>query len=54
MTNCIICSSKEDIIFTHQSGIRYLHSTVTALFEATDNWAFNVDLGNVNAVVLFS
>ena len=53
MTNCIICSSKEDI-FTHQSGIRSSHSTVTALFEATDNWAFNVDRGNVNAVVLFS
>ena len=23
----------------------------TALLEATDNWAFNIDRGNVNAVV---
>ena len=41
----------EDIISTHQSGFRSLHSTVTALLEATDNWAFNIDHGNVNAVV---
>ena len=43
--------SDEDIISTHQSGFRSLHSTVTALLEATDNWAFNIDRGNVNAVV---
>ena len=30
---------------------RSLQSTVTALLEATDNWAFNIDHGNVNAVV---
>ena len=29
---------------------RSLQSTVTALLEATDNWAFNIDRGNVNAV----
>ena len=29
--------SDEDIISTHQSGFRSLHSTVTALLEATDN-----------------
>ena len=46
-----IFSSNEDIISTHQSGFRSLHSTVTALLEATDNWAFNIDRGNVNAVV---
>ena len=43
--------SDEDIISTHQSGFRSLHSTVTALLEATDNWAFDIDRGNVNAVV---
>ena len=35
----------------HQSGFRALHSTVTALLEATDSWAYNIDIGNVNAVV---
>ena len=43
--------SNEDIISKYQSGFRSLHSTVTALLEATDNWAFNIDRGNVNAVV---
>ena len=43
--------SNEDVISTHQSGFRSLHSTVTALLEGTDNWAFNIDRGNVNAVV---
>ena len=43
--------SNKDIISTHQSGFRSLHSTVTALLEATDDWAFNIDRGNVNAVV---
>ena len=27
------------------------HTTVTALLEATDNWAFNIERGNVNAVI---
>ena len=35
----------------HQSGFRSFHSTVAALLEATDNWAFNIDRGYVNAVV---
>ena len=29
-----------------------LHSTVSALLEAVDGWAFNIDKGNVNGVVL--
>ena len=40
-----------DLISSHQSGFRSLHSKVTALLHATDNWAFNIDRGNVNAVV---
>ena len=28
-----------------------MHSTVIALLEATYSWAFNIDRGNVNAVV---
>ena len=46
--------SNEDIISTHQSGVRSLHSTVTALLEATDNWAFNIDRGNVVSQALFT
>ena len=35
----------------HQSGFRSLHSTVTALIEATDNWSININRGFINAVV---
>ena len=31
--------------------IHSIHSTVTALAESTDSWAFKIDRGNVNAVV---
>ena len=41
----------EEIITNQQSGFRSLHSTVTAVLEATDSWALDVDRGNVNAVV---
>ena len=43
--------ANEEIIINQQSGFRSSHSTVTALLEATDSWAFNIDSGNVNAVV---
>ena len=39
------------ILSRYQSGFRSLHSTVTALLEATDSWAVNVDRGLVNALV---
>ena len=37
--------NSEEIISKQQSGFRCLHSTVTALLEATDSWAFNIDRG---------
>ena len=40
-----------DFIYKYQSGFRTIHSTVTALLEATDFWAYNVDRGKINAVV---
>ena len=43
--------ANEEIITNQQSGFRSLHSTVTALLEATESWAFNIDRGNINAVV---
>ena len=43
--------SKNNILSKYQSGFRSFHSTVTALLEATDNWAFNIDRGYVIAVV---
>ena len=46
-----LCITEHNLISSHQSGFRRLHSTVTALLEATDNLAFNIDSGNVNAVV---
>ena len=42
----------EEIISRQQSAcFRSLHATVTALVEATNSWAFNIDRGYVNAVV---
>ena len=37
------------LLCCYQSGFRTLHSTVTALIEATDSWSLNVDRGFVNA-----
>ena len=42
---------EHSIICKYQSGFRCTHSTVTALFEATDTWAYNIDRGKINAVV---
>ena len=39
------------ISFLRASSFRSLHSTVTALLETTDNWAFDIDRANVDAVL---
>ena len=43
--------NSEETISKQQSGFQSVYSTVTALLEATDSWAFNIDRGYVNAVV---
>ena len=47
-------SIENNRISCNQSGFRSLHSTAIALPEATDNWAFNINKSNVNAVIFFS
>ena len=42
---------EHNIICKHQSGFRAAHSTVTALLEANDTWAYNIDRNKINAVV---
>ena len=43
--------NKHNLISNYQFGFRGLHSTATAILEATGNWAYNIDSGCVNAVI---
>ena len=42
---------EHDILCQNQSGFRANHSTVTALLEATDSWAYDIDNGKINGVI---
>ena len=42
---------EHNIICKYQSGFCAIHSTVTALLEATDTWAYNIERGKINVVV---
>jgi len=50
-SHCVSIIRPRQILSKYQSGFRTAHSTVTALLEATDTWAFNIDQGKINAVV---
>ena len=43
--------NNNNLISASQSGFRSLHSTLTALIEATDNWSINIDKGLLNGVI---
>ena len=42
---------EHDVLCQNQSGFRANHSTVTALLEATDSWAYNIDNRKINGVI---
>ena len=42
---------EHDKLCKHQSCFCAIHSTVTALLEATDSWAYNIDIKKVNGVI---
>ena len=43
-----------EILNAFQSGFRALHSTATALLDATNNWYLNIDDGKINAVLFLA
>ena len=43
--------SINNLLSKYQSGFRRLHSTTTALLDATTEWFLNMDMGKLNSVV---
>jgi hypothetical protein len=41
--------NNNDLLSKEQSGFRHLHSTLTAMLDATDQWYTNMDDGLINA-----
>ena len=40
-----------NLLSKEQSGLRHLHSTLTAMLDATDQWYTNMDNGQINAIL---
>ena len=43
--------NENGLLHSGQCGFRSLHSTLTALLEANDNWCVNIDRGLLNGVI---
>ena len=46
--------TENNLLNKYQSGFRPLHSTVTALLDATNEWYFNMNEGNLTSVVFLN
>ena len=46
--------NNNNLISASQSGFRTLHSALTALIEAVDNWSINIDNGLLNGVIFIN
>jgi hypothetical protein len=43
--------NNNDLLSKEQSGFRHLHSTLTAMLDAIDQWYTNMDNGLINAIL---